>query len=80
MSQRDYDDLPTVPYIDKNGRAIPNHPELPPEVKARLPVLYLLQEKPKQEPIENQTYNHIPWYLQLQWESTSTILEDERRL
>ena len=31
MSQKDYDDLPTMPYFDKHGRIIPHHPNLPPE-------------------------------------------------
>ena len=31
MSQKDYNDLPTVPYFDKHGRIIPYHPDLPPE-------------------------------------------------
>ena len=47
MSQKDYDELPTVPYIDKRGHLIPDHPELPPEAKARLPLLYILQKKRK---------------------------------
>ena len=29
MSQKDYDELPTVPYIDERGHLIPDHPELP---------------------------------------------------
>ena len=29
MSQKDYEELPTIPYIDKRGHLIPNHPELP---------------------------------------------------
>ena len=40
MSQQDYENLPTVPYMDKHGRAIPIHPELLAEVRAQLPVLY----------------------------------------
>ena len=31
MSQKDYNDLPTVSYFDKHGRIIPDHPDLPPE-------------------------------------------------
>ena len=26
MSQKDYEELPTVPYIDKHGKFITNHP------------------------------------------------------
>ena len=78
MSQQDYEDLPTVPYIDKHGRAIPNDPELPANMRAQLTVLYLLQKQTKQEPIGIQTNDHIPWYPQVQWESTPTTLEDER--
>ena len=47
MSQKDYEDLPTVPYIDKHGKFIPKHPELPPETRAQLPVLYILKKRPK---------------------------------
>ena len=39
MSQKDYENLPTVPYFDKQGSFISNHPEFPAEAKAQLPVL-----------------------------------------
>ena len=29
MYQKDYEELPIVPYFDKHGRLIPGHPELP---------------------------------------------------
>ena len=45
MSQQDYDDLPTIPYFDKHGSLIPDHPDLPPEARARLPLLYILRKK-----------------------------------
>ena len=54
MSQKDYDELPTVPYIDKRGHLIPNHPALPPKTRARLPLLYSLQEKQKTKVLKNQ--------------------------
>ena len=47
MSQKDYEELPTVPYIDKHGKFIRNHPELPPEARAQLPVLYILKKVTK---------------------------------
>ena len=47
MSEKDYDDFPTIPYFDKHGRLIPDHPDLPPEARARLPPLYILRKKRK---------------------------------
>ena len=44
-SRKDFEDLPTVPYKDKYGRVIPNHSDLPAEIRAQLPVIYLLQKK-----------------------------------
>ena len=78
MSQKDYEDLPTVPYIDKQGKFIPNHPELPPEARAQLPVLYILKKRPKAEPQQDQSANSIPWYPQVQWETTPTSNENEK--
>ena len=37
--------LPTVPYIDKHGRLIPCHPELPAEARVQLPVLCLRSQE-----------------------------------
>ena len=50
MSQKDYDDLPTVPYFDKHVRIIPDRPDHPPEARARLPLLYILKKTKKQNP------------------------------
>ena len=61
MSQKDYDELPTVPYIDKRGHLIPDHPELPPEARVRLPLLYILQKKRKNIQPKEPT-GDIPWY------------------
>ena len=77
MSQKDYDDLPTVPYIDKHGRLIPNHPELPAKARARLPLLYILRKKQKIKGPEEPT-GDTPWYPQIQWETTPTLEDDER--
>ena len=77
MTKEDYEALPTVPYFDKHGRPIPNHPELPPEARAQLPLLYILGKRPKtslQEPL----VNGAPWYPQVQWEVTPTTDEDHR--
>ena len=77
MSQKDYDKLPTIPYIDKRGHLIPNHPELPSEARVRLPLLYILQKKQKNKSLEEST-GDTPWYPEIQWETTSTLEEDER--
>ena len=47
MSQKDYDDLPTIPYFDKHGHLIPDNPDFPPEARARLPLLNILRKKRK---------------------------------
>ena len=78
MSQKDYEELPTVPYIDKHGKFIPNHPELPPEARAQLPVLYILKKSPKEDLTSDQSLSSIPWYPQVQWENTPTSTENDR--
>ena len=78
MSQKDYENLPTVPYIDKQGKFIPNHLELPPEARAQLPVLYILKKRPKAEPQQDESAISIPWYPQVQWETTPTSNENEK--
>ena len=78
MSQKDYEELPTVPYIDKHGKFIPNHPELPPEARAQLPVLYILKKPPKEDLTSDQSLTSIPWYPQVQWENTPTSTENDR--
>ena len=77
MSQKNYDDLPTIPYFDKHGRLIPDHPDVPPEVRARLRLLYILRKKRKSKIPEEPT-GDTPWYPQIQWETTPTLEEDER--
>ena len=77
MSQKDYDELPTVPYIDKRGHLIPNHPELPPQARAQLPLLYILQKRRKSKQSE-EPIGETPWYFEIQWETTPTVEEDER--
>ena len=78
MSQNDYENLPTVPYIDKHGKFIPNHPELPAEVRAQLPALYILKKQPKEEPAADQSLNSEPRYPEVQWETTPTSTENDR--
>ena len=78
MPQKDYEELPTVPYIDKHGKFIPNHPELPPEARAQLPVLYILKRPPKEDLTADPSLSSIPWYPQVQWETTPTSTEDDR--
>ena len=77
MSQKDYDELPTVPYIDKRGHLIPNYPELPPQARAQLPLLYILQKRRKSKQSE-EPIGDTPWYPEIQWETTPTLEEDER--
>ena len=78
MSQKDYEELPTVPYIDKHGKFIPDHPELPPEARAQLPVLYILKKPPKEDLTSDPSLSSIPWYPQVQWETTPTSTENDR--
>ena len=78
MSQKDYEELPTVPYIDKHGKFIPNHPELPPEARAQFPVLYILKKPPKEDLTSDPSLSSIPWYPQVQWETTPTSTENDR--
>ena len=78
MSQKDYEELPTVPYIDKHGKFIPNRPELPPEARAQLPVLYILKKPPKEDLTSDPSLSSIPWYPQVQWETTPTSTENDR--
>ena len=77
MSQKDYDELPTVPYIDKRGHLIPDHPKLPPEARAQLPLLYILQKKRKSKQPEEPT-GDTPWNPEIQWETPPTLEEDEQ--
>ena len=50
VSQDDFENLTTVPFIDKLGKIIPKHSELPVEDRAQLLVLYFLKKKrPKKE-------------------------------
>ena len=77
MSQKDYDDLPIIPLFDKHCRLIPGHPDLPPEARARLPVLYILRKKQKSN-IPEEPSGDTSWYPQIQWETTPILEEDER--
>ena len=77
MSQKDYEDLPTMPYIDKHGKFIPNNPGLPPEARAQLPVLYILKRL-KDDSTSEHSLSSIPWYPQVQWETTPMSTEDDR--
>ena len=77
MSQKDYNELPTVPYFDKRGHLIPDNPKFPPEARAQLPLLYILQKKRKSKQPEEPT-GDTPWYPEIQWETTPTLEENER--
>ena len=77
MSKEDYEDLSTLPYFSKHGHLIPDHPELPPEARAQLPLLYILRKEQKHKPAEEPA-SGTPWYPQIQWEATPTIDEDQR--
>ena len=72
MSQDDYENRLTVPYTDKHGKFIPNHPVLPAEARAQLPVLYISKKQPQEEASTDQFLNSIPWYQEVQWETTPT--------
>ena len=61
----------------KYGRLIPGHPELPPEARAQLPLLYILRKESKHRPVDEQA-GDIPWYPQIQWETTPTVDETDR--
>ena len=71
MSQKDYEELPIIPYFDKHGHLIPNHPEHPPEARAQIPMLNILRKEPKNKPPKDST-GSAPWYPQIQWETTPT--------
>ena len=77
ISKKDYDDLPTVPYFDKHGRVIPDHPDLPPKARARLPLLYILKKKWKSKTLEEPS-GDTAWCPQIQWETRPTLEEDKR--
>ena len=70
---------PNLPYIDKHGRLIPNHPELSPEARARLPLLYILRKNKKNKGIEEPT-GDTPWYPQSRWETTPAARKDTTEL
>ena len=78
MSQKDYEDLPTVPYIDKHRKFIPNHPGFLPEARAHIPVLYILKKRPKEDSTSEQSLSSIKWHPHVQWETTPTSTENER--
>ena len=77
MSEKDYNDLPTVPYFNKHGRIIPDHPDLPPEARARQPLLYILKKKRKSKTLEEPP-GDTPWYPQIQWGTKPAFEEDKR--
>ena len=77
MSKEDYEDLPTAPYFNKHGHLMPDHPELPPEARTQLPLLYILRKELKCKPTE-QPASGTPWYSQIQWLATPTVDEDQR--
>ena len=86
MSQKDYNDLPTVPYWhpkpvrhpNKHGHPIPDHPEdHPAEVRVQLPLLYILKKKRKDN-TQEEPPGETPWYPQIQWKTTPTLEENQR--
>ena len=74
--RNDYENLHIVPNIGKHGNFIPNHPELSADARAQLSVLYILKKRPKEE--SDQSSNSIPWYPDVQWETTPTSTENDR--
>ena len=77
MSQRDYNDLPTVPYFNKHGHPIPDHPDLPPDVRVQIPLPYILKKRRKDN-TQEEPPGEIPWYPQIQWETTPNLEENQR--
>ena len=57
---------------------VPNYPELPAEARTQLPGLYILKWKPNEEPTQDQPLDAIPWYPEMQWETTPTLTENDR--
>ena len=55
LTQKYYEKLPTVPFFDKHGRLISDHPDLPMKARAQFPVLYVLWKESKQTPVERQS-------------------------
>ena len=49
MSQKDYEDLRTVPYIDNLRKFITKDPEFLAEARKQLPVKIIKKKRPKEE-------------------------------
>ena len=77
MSQKDYEELHIVSYIDKHCRLIPGLPYLLPEARAQLPLLYILRKESKHE-LAKEKAGDTPWYPQVQWKTTPLVDEDDR--
>jgi len=78
MTQKEFDELPTLPYINKHGHFIPDHPELPPEAKASQPLLYILTKQDEQTRKLSGPDSDIPWYPAVQWENTPATTDHEK--
>ena len=55
-----------------------SHPGFSAEARAQLLVLYILKKRPKEESFSDQSLNSIPWYPEVQWETTPTSTENDR--
>ena len=49
-----------------------------PGARVQLPVLYILKKPPKEDLTSDQSLTSIPWYPQVQWETTPTSTENDR--
>ena len=74
MTQQEFEALPRIPYINKQSHPIPEHQELPPELKAGLPLMYI---RTKSKTVEQtpQPQGEHPWYPAIQWEANPSSYE-----
>ena len=78
MTQQEYEALPLLPYINKHGHPIRDHPDLPPETKAGLPLMYILTKQDKLHEAPPEPAEDIPWYPAVQWENTPVTFDHEK--
>ena len=77
MSQKDYNDLPTVPYFKKAWPSYPRSSRPSSEVRMQKPLLYILKKRRKDN-TQEEPPGEIPWYPQIQWETTPTLEGSQR--
>ena len=81
MYQNENKNLSIVPYTDKHGRLIPDHPELPTTSavysRATASALHCARET-IQDPTPAQLLDTTPWFPEDQWGTTPTTGEYNR--